>query len=86
MSAPFWLFCRVQVTSGTLVGVLSAAVFLLLSHDLPTGPLVAWTAVVGVLVSCAATLAGAAVLRRRVVIGDDAPRQARHYPSDHASE
>ncbi len=82
MSAPFWLFCRVQVTSGTLVGVLSAAVFLLLSHDLPTGPLVAWTVAVGVLVSCAATLAGAAVLRRRVVVRDDSPGKAREYPRD----
>jgi 4-hydroxybenzoate polyprenyltransferase len=64
MALPIWSFVRVQAPNGTLLGVLSAAVFFLLSHDLPTGPLVAWTVGVGVVVSCAATLAGAVVLRR----------------------
>ena len=82
MALPFWPFVRIQALNGALVGILSAAVFLLLSHDLPTGPLVAWTAAVGVLVSCAATLAGAAVLRRRVVVRDDSPGKAREYPRD----
>jgi hypothetical protein len=72
MALPIWSFVRVQAPNGTLLGVLFAAVFFLLSHDLPTGPLVAWTVGVGVVVSCAATLAGAVVLRRSVVVRDDA--------------
>jgi hypothetical protein len=84
MALPIWSFVRVQAPNGTLLGVLSAAVFFLLSHDLPTGPLVAWTVGVGVLVSCAATLAGAVVLRRSVVVRDDAPGKAREDPRDHA--
>ena len=75
MALPFWAFVRVQALNGTLVGVLSAAVFFLASRDLPTGPLVAWTVLVGAVISCAATLAGAVVLRRSVVVRDDAPRQ-----------
>ena len=86
MSAPFWLFCRVQVTSGTLVGVLSAAVFFLLSHDLPTGPLVTWTVLVCAACTGATTLAGAAVLWRRVVVRDDSPGEAGKYPRDDAFE
>ena len=76
MALPFWPFVRIQALNGTLVGVLSAAIFLLLSHDLPTGSLVAWTVAVGVLVSCTATLAGAAVLRRRAVVRHDSPGKA----------
>lgn len=75
MALPFWPFVRFQAIDGTLVGILSAAVFFLLSHDLPTGPLMAWTVAVGIVCSCAATLAGAVVLRRSVVVRDDAPRQ-----------
>ena len=86
MALPFWAFVRFQAADGTLVGIGAAAVFLLASHDLPTGPLVAWTAAVGVLVSCAATLAGAAVLRRRVVVRDDSPGQAREDARNHAAE
>ena len=80
MALPFWSFVRLQVADGCLVGVLSAAVFFLLSHDLPTAPLVAWTVAVGVVVSCAATLAGAAVLRRRIVVRHDSPGEARKDP------
>ena len=82
MALLFWTFVRIQATDGALVGILSAAVFLLASHDLPTGPLMAWTVAVGVLVSCAATLAGAVVLRRSVVVRDDSPGKAREYPRD----
>ncbi len=82
MALPFWPFVRFQAIDGTLVGILSAAVFFLLSHDLPTGPLMAWTAAVGVLVSCAATLAGAVVLRRSVVVRDDSPGERRKYARD----
>ena len=76
MALPFWSFVRLQVADGCLVGVLSAAVFFLLSHDLPTAPLVAWTVAVGVVVSCAAT----AVLRRRIVVRHDSPGEARKDP------
>lgn len=80
MALPFWPFVRFQATDGCLVGVLSAAVFFLLSHDLPTGPLVAWTVAVGVVCSVAATLVGAAVLRRRIVVRYHAPGEARKDP------
>ena len=70
MALPFWSFVRFQAIDGTLLGILSAAVFFLLSHDLPTGPLVAWTVAVGVVCSVAATLAGAAVLQAGLVRGD----------------
>ncbi len=80
MALPFWPFVRFQATDGTLVGVGAAAVFLLASRDLPTGPLVTWTLASLLVCSVATTLTRAGIewwRWRRVIVRDDPPGDKR---------